>query len=312
MDFKSFKTKFQNKEVVEYSNTVNEKPLATVLVQTYNQKGYIRTCLDGLLQQQTTFDFEIIIGDDESTDGTREICLEYAQQYPSSIRLILHDRENQIKIFNEPSANFNALYNLFISRGKFIAFCEGDDVWTDKSKLEKQVKFLQEQPSYSFTYHDFKTINFKDIKTSSMEEDLQPKFDISRQDLIKVKYHPLLLTMCFRNLPANIPSQFAEVLNIDSFILSYLGNLGMGKHIKDIDPSYYRKHPGGIWSERLQEKKFLSKILTYSKLEEYYKDEKELQHYFKLRIKQVNRSLWIFYINQGEIYKALQLTGKIF
>jgi len=140
MDFIGFKNKYEVKKVVENNNSAPTKPIISVCVQTYNHSNYIRHCLNSILEQQTNFDFEILLGEDASTDGTREICIEYAEQYPDKIRLFLHHRENNIKIGDQPTGRFNFLYNLFSAKGKYIALCEGDDYWTDPFKLQKKVQ----------------------------------------------------------------------------------------------------------------------------------------------------------------------------
>jgi glycosyltransferase involved in cell wall biosynthesis len=68
-------------------------PLVSVTVTAYQHVNYIKECLDGIIMQKTNFDFEIIVGEDESTDGTRELCIEYAEKYPDKIRLFLRDRK---------------------------------------------------------------------------------------------------------------------------------------------------------------------------------------------------------------------------
>src|SRR5690606_19880157 len=143
-----------HKPVENYPNAFVENPLVTVCVQTFQHVSYIQECLEGILKQQTSFPFEILLGEDASTDGTREICLEYAQKHPDKIRLFLHHRENNIKIGGNPSGRFNFLYNLYAAKGKYIALCEGDDYWTDPMKLQKQVDFLQKNDDYGLVFSD--------------------------------------------------------------------------------------------------------------------------------------------------------------
>ena len=73
----------------------------------------------------------------------REICIEYAQKYPEKIRLFLHHPSNKIKVLDIITGNFNGFYNFYNTRGNYIAFCEGDDYWTDPLKLQKQVDYLK-------------------------------------------------------------------------------------------------------------------------------------------------------------------------
>ena len=124
---------------------MNETPVVSVCVVTYQHKDFIRSCLDGILMQKTNFPFEIILGEDESTDGTREICKAYAEKYPDKIKLFLRSRKDVIYINQHATGRFNFMENLKAARGKYIAFCEGDDYWIDEYKLQKQVDFRSEE-----------------------------------------------------------------------------------------------------------------------------------------------------------------------
>ena len=101
MNFDQFKAKYQKVSVSEYPNNVLEsmpEPKVSVLLITYQHKEYFRDAIESILMQQTDFPFEIVIGDDDSTDGTRELCIEYAQKYPGKIRCFLHKNENKIRV----------------------------------------------------------------------------------------------------------------------------------------------------------------------------------------------------------------------
>ncbi len=140
-----------------------KKPLVSVLMTTYNHEGYIAEAIEAVLMQETGFDFELLIGEDESTDDTRKICKQYADKFPETIRLFLRDR-SQSHIYD---ANGNSMY-LFNMRwlrmsanGKYFAICEGDDYWCDKKKLGKQIRLMQEYPDCAMSFHPAKVINMK-------------------------------------------------------------------------------------------------------------------------------------------------------
>ena len=116
--------------------------LLSVGILTYNQVQYIRQCLDAVLMQDVNFDYEIVVGDDASSDGTQEILREYANRYPNKFVLLLGEKNEGI------SMNYKKV--LSASRGKYIALCEGDDFWTDSRKLQVQVDFLENHPNYGF------------------------------------------------------------------------------------------------------------------------------------------------------------------
>ncbi len=95
--------------------------------------------------QKCDFDFDIVVGEDCSTDNTRTILLEYQKKYPSKFRLLLH--EKNIGAMN------NQMETLSACKGKYIALCEGDDYWTDPLKLQKQVDFLESHEDYNGVFH---------------------------------------------------------------------------------------------------------------------------------------------------------------
>ena len=148
----------QKVPVKEVANNVSPKPLVSVCVQTYQHHDFIEMCLNSILSQRTKFDFEIIVGEDQSTDGTRDICIRYAIDHSDQIRLFLHDRRNNIRIDGKPTGRFNFLYNLMMAKGKYVAICEGDDYWTDPDKLQKQVDFLEANSEFSICYTDAEVI----------------------------------------------------------------------------------------------------------------------------------------------------------
>ncbi|MBR3565428.1 MAG: glycosyltransferase [Paludibacteraceae bacterium] len=117
-----------------------QSEILTVCVFCYNQKEFIKQCLDSIVGQQTNFDFSILVGDDCSTDGTKEICIEFQQKYPDKISLVLNEKNvglmhNYVNILNHVST-------------KYVALCAGDDYWCDTNKLQKQVSFLENNQEY--------------------------------------------------------------------------------------------------------------------------------------------------------------------
>ena len=128
-------------------------PLVSVSVITYNHEKYIRQCLDGILMQNVNFPYEVLVHDDASPDGTADIIREYEAKYPDIIKPI-YQTENQYSQ-GRPVSKLN--YDR--ARGKYLAFCEGDDYWTDPGKLQKQVDFLEAHPEYIACVHRVKVID---------------------------------------------------------------------------------------------------------------------------------------------------------
>lgn len=314
MVFKEFKDVYQISEVKEFPNRVPKNPKVSILIQTFQHEKYISPCLDNILNQKTSFSYEVLLGEDGSMDATREICIDFASKYPDKIKLFLHSPANKINVLGIPTGNFNAFYNFYHARGEYIAFCEGDDFWTDPFKLQKQVDFLQNNADYVMTYHRFEEIyevSTRDQKETPLE---QPAKDLGGSELSSLAYHPLLSTVCFRNCFRNLPEEMIEVINVDSFLLSMLGNCGKAKFQPEITASVYRRHSGGIWSKKNKERNFLIKILTYQKLLAWYlkNDRNELSLYFRKEIRRTRKMLLAFYLKKGMVFKAGKLLPGFF
>jgi len=136
----------------------------SVVIVTYNHVKYIRNAIVGALMQKTNFEYEICIGEDESNDGTREICIEYANKYPDKIRLFLRSRKDVIYINGHPTGRLNFIETLKQTKGKYIAICDGDDYWIDPNKLQKQVDFLEENPEYGMIHTNYNYLYFNSEK----------------------------------------------------------------------------------------------------------------------------------------------------
>jgi len=119
--------------------------LLSVCVRTYNQKQYLKECLDSILMQKTEFDYDIIIADDCSVDGTVDLLLEYQKKNPLIIRLLLGQHVGG-------TANLKRVIEA--SEAKYIALCDGDDYWTDVYKLQKQVDILESHQNCVGCFHN--------------------------------------------------------------------------------------------------------------------------------------------------------------
>ncbi|MCX2837901.1 glycosyltransferase family 2 protein [Salinimicrobium sp. MT39] len=309
MNFEAFKNKYQKTEVEHFPHQVPSNPTVSVLVQAYNHEAFIEQCLESILVQNTDFDYEILLGEDYSTDRTREICLEYATKHPEKIRLFLHHPDNKIKVLNTTTGNFNAFYNLFSARGKYIAFCEGDDYWNDPAKLQKQVNFLNSNPSYVLAYHGFKEEFEEGGNRKPLE---QPLIDLSSNELAKLIYHPLLSTTCFKNFGKELPEEIFEVLNVDSFILSLLGNYGEAKYLNVVKLSSYRRHLSGAWSSKSGDLRLLQKLNTLKKIQLYYRNlnKSKLAFHFKRQSQLYYKALSRHYFLKADYRNFLKYIFK--
>jgi glycosyltransferase involved in cell wall biosynthesis len=270
MDFESFLYTYQKKEVEHFKNRVGPNPLVSICVQTYLHENFIEECLNNILCQQTTFDFEILLGEDCSNDKTRQICISYAEKYPEKIRLFLHRPENKISVNGALTGNFNFFYNFFSARGRYIAVCEGDDFWGDPLKLQKQFDFMENYPSYSICYHGFKIVD-EHSKVIESKKAFSIKKDLTATELMHPISHPGTLTIFFRNALEKVPEEAVKVVTLDIFIYSLLGQHGNGKYLSEIKPAFYRTHSSGMWSAIDLDKKLTLKIISYKMISSYYR-----------------------------------------
>ena len=127
-------------------------PVVSVNMITFNHEKYIGQAIESVVSQETDFEFELLIGEDCSSDRTREICFEYQKKYPDKIRVIWSN-EN---VFNT-CGNSSRLRAR--SRGQFIALCEGDDYWVDPQKLQKQIRIFNENPAVTLCAGDIISLN---------------------------------------------------------------------------------------------------------------------------------------------------------
>lgn len=148
---------------------MNNQPLVSIYILVFNHANYLRETIDSVLMQKTDFDYEIIIGDDASTDGSQEIIKEYEERNPDQIKAVLRDKN----LFGSKIDNFEDLRRR--CKGKYMICLEGDDFWTDENKLQKQVDFLESHPDYIATAHSTQVVDKNsepiDEKYPECEED---------------------------------------------------------------------------------------------------------------------------------------------
>ncbi len=167
--------------------------MVSVLMLTYNHQEFIAQAIEGVLSQKTTFDIELIIANDYSTDNTDSIIKKIIEKDNNAKEKIKYIN-NSKNIGMQP--NFILAYNH--CKGKYIAECEGDDYWTDPYKLQKQVDFLESNPEYAITFHKVKIYN--EIK-QKFEEDTLNTFTnetTTLNDLLRGNYIRTVSTV-FRN-----------------------------------------------------------------------------------------------------------------
>jgi glycosyltransferase involved in cell wall biosynthesis len=229
------KQKFIKTEVIEHENNVInsiQKPVISVITIAYQHAEYIEDCINGVLMQNLNCEWEYLIADDESTDGTREICIRYAKKYPDRIRLFLHSQENQRKVLNKPSGIFPITYNTLKTRGKYVAGCSGDDVWTDPLKLQKQLELMTSDNEISLCYQSwYKVLHNEDGSVIN--------------DKVDTSYH-LASTTLFKNINNILPIQLLNVIQEDEFMSFILRRIGKFRLTENLTPVVKNSLPDSV------------------------------------------------------------------
>lgn len=219
-------------------------PEISVVVFTYNHEKYLRESLDSILAQKTRFTFEIVIGEDCSTDGTLAICKEYEQRFPDIVRIVTSERN--------VGASHNVARTLHAARGKYIAMLEGDDYWCDTRKLEMQASVLSHETKVALCYHA-QRVTKPDAEGNYREEKWQDqsgyvnKHDATVADLFKFQMKPQTRTVMFRNIFREhpIPQWFYGVRFGDLALAFMLGRHGTYRFI-DEEMAVYRVTGKGV------------------------------------------------------------------
>ena len=204
---------------------MQKKIIVSIKCLVYNHEPYLRQCLDGFVMQRTNFAFEAIVHDDCSTDGSATIIKEYAEKYPYIIKPIL-ETENQ---YSKHDGSLTRVMNAAIApTTKYIAYCEGDDYWTDPYKLQKQVDILESNPNVTMVYTGFHTVNQQGEVIIRQPYDSFSQYSHSGQlfvDLLE-KNFIMTLTTCFRR-----ECLFSDIIRHAPIQLDYnlfLGAAAMG------------------------------------------------------------------------------------
>lgn len=213
----------------------------TIVTITYNHEKFIRQTLDGFVNQKTDFDFEVIVSDDCSTDNTPKIITEYALKYPKIIKPIL--RKKNLGVIKNYIETLDA-----VSSG-YMAYCEGDDYWTDMNKLQEQVDFLDNNPEYSICFHQNR-IFFDD---GSKADEIYPKSSFPKitefEDLLKENYMPANTVMYRWQFSKG--KKLSSVFPVDIVPCDYYLHLLHAKNGKiyfiNKVMSSYRRHNDGMW-----------------------------------------------------------------
>ncbi len=292
---------------------LENKPLVSIFMATYNHAAYIGQALDSCLKQETTFDFEIVVCDDCSNDGTSEIIREYARKYPQVVPSIQPVNTKATKNFMD---GLNKL------RGKYVAFCEGDDFWTDTNKLQKQISFLEENPDFTVCCHKVKML---DMGKGEDQDDVfiykDMRFDEKRikegifyADEAISNYFFQTSSVVFRwRFTEGLPNWFTLYMLLDHFLFMLHAVEGKIKYF-DEDMSVWRRHPGGYsWLQTINKglffrQKYADWIIVYEEMDRFFSYRFTLQ--IRERILLVLRNLISHYMQTNQLEQIKEISQR--
>lgn len=216
--------------------------MVVVHCSTYNHGKYIEDAIKGFVMQQTDFPFCAIIIDDGSTDDAPNIIRRYAENYPEIIKPILLG-ENHMQYGKSRNPYFDEWHNA----AKYIAFCEGDDYWTDSLKLQRQVDFLEEHEDYSLSSENG-VIEFLSTQTTALFNEEETR-DVSFEELLIKRRFPTASVVyrksCIKGYEKLVPPRF------DTLSWAYLAKQGR-VHYNSVVSSVYRRGCGITFSDRIK------------------------------------------------------------
>jgi len=312
----------------EYLGTDKEvnrlDPLVSVYIATYQHKDFISDCIESVISQKTSFPYEILIGEDESNDGTREICMEYAEKFPDKIRLFLRNRETSVLLNNEGKvvSYLNAKFLRKSSRGKFFAVCEGDDYWIDDLKLEKQVKFMKKYPQCGMSFHPVILQSFKSGKKRIANRHYEKTCIVSAERIVLGggAYCPTCSLM-FRSEVFENDISWMYTFPIGDYFIQMYASINAGALYIDEVMGTYRKGVPGSWTDRTASKEaefiHLIKMLNAMKIfnvNTNYRFNNELKQRENLEIFQKLKNVYSYTREEIDVIKSIiqsETEGKL-
>jgi glycosyltransferase involved in cell wall biosynthesis len=267
-----FINKYQKVPVIEYPNNVINAipdPVVSCRISTYQHAPYIRQCIEGVLMQKTSFPFEIVIGEDDSSDGTREICMEYAKMHPDRIRLFLHDRRNNISVNGKPSAKFQSSYTESKCRGMYTALCEGDDYWINSNKLALQIEHLLSDKSVILTGAQCRPFVVRDNVLGrafpSMRSGKRFK-EAKHEHILQMRFYMHTSTLVFRKDLLIWRDRISTIELVSGDLLLHVAAVLADCRVSIYNEvfSVYRISSTGVWTSRTKQEHYRNYINTWT------------------------------------------------
>jgi glycosyltransferase involved in cell wall biosynthesis len=236
------------------------KPTVSVCVTAYQHARFIAQALDGVLAQRTSFRVEILVGEDESTDGTRDIVSAYARRHPDRVRAFFRNRRDVIYYDGRPTGRYNFVATLQEARGDFVAFLDGDDYWTDAEKLQHQVDRLHEWRGCALCFHRIRVVD----EAGTDLGEFAPRRPTERYDLgdlVEWLGIPTSSAMIRRSTIPELERWYLGLPVGDWPLWILCARQGDIAYL-DAPMAAHRVHPGGQWSGLSKEARWREEVLT--------------------------------------------------
>lgn len=221
---------------------MSSAPILSVAIVTYNHENFIAKALDGVLMQRVAFDYEILVGDDFSSDKTREILRDYERRYPGKVKPVFRDRNIGTM------RNVKEIFEM--CRGRYMALLAGDDYWTDPDKLQIQVDYLDEHPDCAFCHHAVDYVRSADGRKI---RDYPPRrYRTERSDpheLALINYVQAIAIVLRREWLPPFDERFLELKIEDWPLVVLLSQRGWIGYI-DRNMANYQIHSNNSWANR--------------------------------------------------------------
>ncbi|MBI4325127.1 MAG: glycosyltransferase [Chloroflexi bacterium] len=241
----------------------NVAPKVSVALITFNHEPHIAQAVESALMQQAHFPYEIIIGDDCSTDRTRAIVVDFQKLHADRIRLLLHEKNlGQI-------GKLNFMHTLAVCRGQYVALLEGDDYWTSPQKLQRQVEFLDGHPECSTCFHNAWTVSDDGVVQTARFCPADQKPFSTLEDLLRHNFTPTCSVMFRRGLIERFPDWFFRVKMTDWPLNILNAQYGLLGYI-DATMAAYRLHQGSAWMTRSLLERSFAELEAFQLLDDYF------------------------------------------
>ena len=226
-------------------------PKVSACIISYRQEGFIKETLVGALAQKLNCSYEVVVGDDFSPDNTPGIISSFAQTH-SRIKVLESDQNLGM--------HGNWARTIEACNGKYIAICEGDDVWIDPQKLQKQINLLEKNPAASACFSNANIIDNDGNVGEYLYVD-KPCSIIEASDFFELNFNPIpTCTVVFRKAAFNgFPKEYYDSPFADWILHTLLIQTGPFIYLPDVTSSY-RQHSGGVWSGIDEEKQLSNKL----------------------------------------------------